>query len=158
VLHQRARPAQRLDLLDEGQVQGLLGGADVVALALLGVLGQQRGDELVAAHADVAVGPPDPDDLAVLAAGTAPRDGVMVVGVDEGSVDVQDRCGHHSLLPDRRRRNARPNHSQPKSAAVQATTIATVTDPYRKSVSSISAPVIARASSAMPTIVWRVAR
>jgi hypothetical protein len=46
------------------------------------------GDDLVAAHADVAVDAPDGDVLVVLAA-RVPGDRVLVVGVDEIAVDVE---------------------------------------------------------------------
>src|SRR5205085_6898526 len=61
---------------------------------LLDLLGQQRGDELVAAHPDVAVDPPDRHHVPVLPERAEPGDGVVVVGVDERPVDVEDRgCG-----------------------------------------------------------------
>jgi hypothetical protein len=45
---------------------------------------------VVAAHSDVAVDAPDRLQLTVLAEGAVPGDGVLVVGVDERSVYVQD--------------------------------------------------------------------
>ena len=60
-----ARALERLDLLDHRQVERLLGGADVVAELLGLLLADQVRDELVAAHPDRAVDPPDrQDDLA----------------------------------------------------------------------------------------------
>ena len=54
----RARPRSGSTSLDHRQVKRLLGGADVVALALLDLLAEQRRDQLVAAHPHVAVDAP----------------------------------------------------------------------------------------------------
>src|SRR6185312_4766885 len=67
-----------------------LGGADLVALLPLGLLARQGGDDLVAAHADVAVDFPDLNGVAVGSQGPVPGEGVLVVGVDQGPVDVED--------------------------------------------------------------------
>jgi hypothetical protein len=88
-----ARALERLHLGDQRHVERLLGGADVVAVLLVELLAHERGDELVAAHADVAVDPPDRKDDAVLAERPVPGDRVLVVGVDERAVDVEDRGG-----------------------------------------------------------------
>jgi hypothetical protein len=85
--------SSRADLLDELEVALLLGRADVVALALLDVVAEQRPDELVAAHADRPVDPPHRRVVAVRDHRPVPGDRVEVVGVDERAVDVQDRRG-----------------------------------------------------------------
>ena len=50
----------------------------------------ERCDELVAAHADVAVDAPDRQHDVVLRERAEPRERVLVVGVDERAVDVED--------------------------------------------------------------------
>src|SRR6202040_2985025 len=136
--------------------------ADVVALAPLDVLAEQRRDQLVAAHAHVAVDPPERHHVAVLAERLKPGQGVVVVGVDERAVDVEDRrvrrlpCGHQSLLPDARRVHASPNQSHANSAHVAVTMTTTVVVWNIMSVSSRITPFIASASSAMPAMVCRV--
>ena len=98
---------ERLDLLDQGEVQRLLGGADVVSVIALGVSVRPRLHELVAAHADVAVDPPQREHDVVLAEGAVPREGVVVVGVDEGAVDVEYRGGHAGGFPHPRARETK---------------------------------------------------
>ena len=66
-----------------------MGVAELVAVGVLGLLAEQRRDELVAAHADVAVDLPDRRPVAMLAEGAVPGDRVLVVGVDQGAVDVE---------------------------------------------------------------------
>jgi hypothetical protein len=51
---------------------------------------------VVAAHPDVAVDAPEREQLAMLAEGSVPGDGVVVVGVDERAVYVEDRGGWHT--------------------------------------------------------------
>jgi hypothetical protein len=67
--------------------------ADVIALLLLGPLVGERFHCLVTAHPDVAVNQPDREDDAVPAKRSEPRDRVVVIGVDERPVDVQDGYG-----------------------------------------------------------------
>jgi hypothetical protein len=52
---------------------------------------------VVAAHADVAVDAPDRQRLAVLAERAKPGQRVLVVGVDERAVDVEDGRGRHVI-------------------------------------------------------------
>ena len=59
-------------------------------------LAAERFDELVATHADVPVDAPDRQHHLVLAERAVPGDRVVVVGVDERAVDVEDGCGWHS--------------------------------------------------------------
>ncbi len=94
VLHQRARARERLDLADQLGVEHLLGRTDLVALPRVEAFTGEGGDELVAAHPDVPVDPPQRQDEAVLAEGPEPCDRVVVVRVDQRAVDVQDRGGH----------------------------------------------------------------
>src|SRR3954451_17332858 len=62
---------------------------------MLGVelLAREGAHQLVAAHADVAVGPPHRQHLAALQERPVPRERVVVVRVDERAVDVEDRGG-----------------------------------------------------------------
>src|SRR6185437_374375 len=73
---------------------------NLVAEARLDVLAAQRGHHLVAPHPDVAMDAPDRQDQAMVGKRPKPRDGVVVIGVDEGAVDVQDSGGHsrHALV------------------------------------------------------------
>jgi hypothetical protein len=97
---QVAGALERLDLLDQRHVERFLGPPDVLALVLLDLVAAERIDEVVAAHADVAVDAPDRQQLAVLAEGAVPGDRVVVVGVDERSVDVEDGGhGHECDVP-----------------------------------------------------------
>ena len=68
---------------------------------MLGVelLAREGGDQLVAAHADVPVDPPERQHLAALSERPVPRDRVVVVRVDERAVDVEDRAAGHGLTP-----------------------------------------------------------
>ena len=79
-------------------------GAQRLAERLLDRLVRDGGDEPVAAHADGAVQVPHRDDDAVVAERAVPRDHVLVVGVDEGAVDVEERGGGggHRARPTRR--------------------------------------------------------
>jgi hypothetical protein len=95
VLDQFARAGERLDLADQLGVQHLLGRADVVALLFLYLLAAECLDQLVAAHADVPVDPPDRQHDLVLVEGPVPRDRVLEVRVDQGAVDVENRRGGH---------------------------------------------------------------
>src|SRR5690606_6889244 len=86
-------------------------------------------------------------------------DRVLVVGVDEGAVDVEDGggLGQCDRFPSRRRETAMPNHSQAKTAVRAAVTISGVGGRNRKSVTSSTAPVIASASATRPAIARREA-
>jgi hypothetical protein len=89
-----ARALQRLHLADQLRIQHRLGGAHVVALLAVEACAREGGDQLIAAHADVPVDAPQRQHEAVLAERAIPRDGVVVVRVDQRAVDVQDRRAH----------------------------------------------------------------
>ncbi len=99
VLEQLARAFERLHLADQLFVVALLGFADLVTTALLGLVAGNRGHQLVAAHADVAVDAPDGGCQVVVAKRPVPGDRVVVVGVDEGAVEIEDRRGGHRHPP-----------------------------------------------------------
>src|SRR5581483_10637506 len=94
VRDQVTRALHRLDLFDQREIQRLLGGAYVVALLPLHLVAGKGADELVAAHAEVTVDPPDRQHEVVLSERPVPRDRVVVVRVHEGAVDVEDRYRH----------------------------------------------------------------
>ncbi len=50
-----------------------------------------RGDILVTTHTDVPARPPEGDDDRRLAKRAGPGESVMMVGVDQSSVEVEDR-------------------------------------------------------------------
>ena len=99
ILDQLARALHRLDLADQLHVERLLGRADLIAKLALGALIGQRGDQLVTAHPDVAMDPPQREHDLVLSKRTKPRDRVVIVRVDQRSVDVEDRDYHVQALP-----------------------------------------------------------
>ena len=89
------RAFKRLDFVDQLGVELSLGGSDVVALPLLDLVASDRAHELVAAHPYVAVKPPDREDDAVATKGPVPGQSVVVVGVDERSVNVENGGRRH---------------------------------------------------------------
>src|SRR6476660_8623875 len=97
---------------------------------------------------------PDRDVLVVLSHRPVPRDRVVVVGVDERAVDVEDRCGsaHRCHFLHR----PIPNHSQAKSAATHTTTTIVVVVWKSTSVTRRTAPIIATARATIPHTNWRV--
>ena len=91
-----------LDLTDELVELLRPGPAQVVPVLLLDLPTTDRGDELVPTHPDAAVEAPDRADDVEAAQGAEPREGVLVVGVHEGAVDVEDcRVCHGPFLPHR---------------------------------------------------------
>ena len=88
--------AQRLVLVQPALAQ-------VVAVALLDLVAGDGGDELVAAHADGAVDLPQRHVDVEAAEGPRPREGVVVGGVDQGAVDVEQdgvvTWAHAGALP-----------------------------------------------------------
>ena len=89
----------RPNLVDQLAVVLSLRLADRVAVAILDVVAGNRGDELVAAHPDVTVDAPDRRRQVVIAERPVPADRVLVVGVDEGAVDVENcRAAHGASL------------------------------------------------------------
>jgi hypothetical protein len=89
------RAVEGFHLVDELEVELLLRRADVVSLLALDLVPGERGDDLVSAHADVPVDPPEREDDALLRERAVPRDDVVVVRIDERSVDVEDRGRWH---------------------------------------------------------------
>ena len=86
---QVARARQQLHLVDQLGVAVALRLAHGVADPLLDVVAGDGRQQLVAAHADVAVDRPRRHAHAVVAQRALPRERVVVVGVDERPVDVQ---------------------------------------------------------------------
>ena len=80
-----------LDLVDQLPVELGLGRSDLLALLSLCALVGQCGDQLIAAHPDVAVDAPYRQHDPVVPERPVPRDRVLVVGVDERAVDIEDR-------------------------------------------------------------------
>jgi hypothetical protein len=99
---QLVRAFEGLDLSDE--LVELLHPrlAQVVPVRLLDLPAGDLGHEHVPAHSDAAVDAPHRQGDAVAAEGAEPRQGVLVVGVYESAVDVEDRgvC-HGPCLPRR---------------------------------------------------------
>ena len=89
-LEQGAGALEGGDLADHLGVQLGLGLAHRVAVLLLDALAGHRGDELVPAHADVAVDAPQRHDHSDASKCPRPGDRVVVVAVDERPVDVDD--------------------------------------------------------------------
>ena len=94
ILDQRARARERLDLVDQLHVEHLLRRAHVVAVLAVEALTGEGGDQLIAAHPDVPVDAPQRQDEPVRAERAVPGERVVVVGVHQRAVDVQDRRGH----------------------------------------------------------------
>src|SRR5436309_490982 len=86
---------ERRDLADQPRV---LGAARFADRLLVDVLARQGRDQLVAAHADVAVDAPDREHDSVLPEGAIPGDRVVVVRVDERAVDVQQDGPRHDYF------------------------------------------------------------
>jgi len=83
--------------------------AQRLAQVVVDLLVQHRGNELIAAHADVAVDLPGRHLVAVGVEGALPGDRVVVVGVDERAVDVENQGERHPRAATRlpRRTNRR---------------------------------------------------
>src|SRR5215208_6146127 len=149
---QLARTLQGLHLVDQRQVERLLGRPDVVALLLVERLGDEGADQLVAPHPDVPVDAPDRQHDAMLAERAEPRERVLVVRVDERAVDVQDGGGrsHYAL---RACSACAPSHSSSTALAQNASRssgLREVTRPWSTTTSSSTqrAPALRRS-------VWR---
>lgn len=99
MLAQRAQEVpgagERTHLADHLGVSLALGRADAVPLPGLHVVAQEMPDELVAAHADRAMDPPPGHPMPVGGHRPLPGEHVVIVGVDERAVDVDDRSGSH---------------------------------------------------------------
>src|SRR5205823_2325858 len=65
--------------------------AQRIAVLVFHVVARNRGNDLVAAHADVTVNPPHRHDDVVTAQRPVPRERMLVVRVDERAVEVQQR-------------------------------------------------------------------
>ena len=96
---QGAGAGKRLDLRNELVEDRLPAPAQLVTELLLHLVAGDGGDVLVAAHADVPVELPHRDRQVVLTERAVPRERVVVVRVDERSVDVDDRrLGHYEAV------------------------------------------------------------
>jgi hypothetical protein len=87
VLHRAYLPDQPAVLL-------ALRVADAVAKLALGLLAAQGGHHLVAAHADVAVDAPDRQDDVVGDERAKPGDRVLIIGIHQRAVDVENGGAH----------------------------------------------------------------
>ena len=95
VADELVRALERRHLLDEVLVDVAPLVADVVAELAVDVITHERRDELVAAHPDGAMDSPERQRDVVLSEGAVPRDRVLVVGVDERAVDVEQGGFRH---------------------------------------------------------------
>ena len=148
-------PSNGCTSCDHLREQRVLGGADLVAVLGVEALAGEVGHELVAAHPDRAVTAPDGDRDAVQAKRAIPGQRVLVVGVDERAVDVEDRgrCAHAVSLLSLAEAAHQPEHEpqadeQRRRSATTVTT--TVVRPNSTSVTSSTAPFIATARQTSP--------
>ena len=95
LLDEIARAVERPHLVDQLGVVALLRLADRVAGRLLDLDAGDRLDQHVATHPDVAVDPPQRRGDLVVAKRAVPGKRMVVVGVDERPVDVEDRRRSH---------------------------------------------------------------
>ena len=76
-----------------------------VAVMLLDLLAGHGGDKAVAAHAHVSVDPPQRHVVADLGEAARPGERVVVVGIEQGAVDVDEGdaqgSGHGAQVPGR---------------------------------------------------------
>ena len=93
LLDQLAGALHRGDLLDQLHVALGLRVAKLVAQPRFDLIAAHRRDQLITAHPDTPVDLPDRERDAVLAEGAVPRDRVLVVRVDERSVQVEEDGG-----------------------------------------------------------------
>ena len=89
---QRGGALERAYLAEELVEVLLPGGAQGLAVDTLDLVAGDGTDQLVAAHADVAVQAPDREHDVVLPKGAVPTQRMLVVGVDERPVDVEECC------------------------------------------------------------------
>ncbi len=100
---QLLRAAERPHLADQLRVLRAAGLLDRV-LALPIDVGNEGGHELVSAHADMPVDPPDRERDVVSPERPPPGERVVIVRVDKRAVDVEERCGsHRRSVPETRR-------------------------------------------------------
>src|SRR5204863_9308007 len=99
---------------------------------------------------------PDRQDVTVLAERPVPRERMVVVGVDERAVDVEDgdQCDR---LPCTSRASGSANQNQAKLTPTRPATMAAVVPPKITSQTSASASVIAKARNTTPAIRNRLA-
>jgi hypothetical protein len=88
-----------LDLVDQLSVLLCFQFSDRVSPSALYLLAGQRGHELIAAHANVTMDSPDGQNHVHCPEGPVPRDRVVIVRVDQGSVNVENRRGSQSGPP-----------------------------------------------------------
>jgi hypothetical protein len=91
ILEQLRHPVEGLDL-PEHRIE-LVGpvGAQLVAEPLFDVIADDSGHQLITAHPDRPVQPPDRNGQVAAAERSEPGQRVVVVRVDERAVDVEDR-------------------------------------------------------------------
>src|SRR4051794_35366136 len=82
---------QRLDLADQLTVELVARVANPVSLLLVRLLADEGGNQLVPAHADVPVDAPERQHDSVAPERPVPRERVVVVRVDQGADDVEQR-------------------------------------------------------------------
>lgn len=63
----------------------------------LDVVAGDGGHQFVPTHADVPMDDPDRHGHVLATERSVPGHGVVVVGVDQGAVDVEDHCAHPGL-------------------------------------------------------------
>ena len=119
LLEQRPGRHERAHLVDH-EVELLAPGfAQLLAVALLDLVTGHVRDEVVAAHADAAVQLPERQGDVDAAERPVPGERVLVVRVDEGPVDVEDRgVGHAAVLP---APDAPMRHPEPPSCTTERT-------------------------------------
>src|ERR1700730_8713510 len=98
-VHELSRSREGLDFVDQLAVQLSLGRPHLLSVAQFELLARHGGHDLIRAHADMPVDPPHGYHGPVLAERPKPSDRVLVVGIDQRSVDIEDRYGLDHKLP-----------------------------------------------------------
>jgi hypothetical protein len=70
--------------------------ADAVVLGLH-LIARKQLDDAVASDPDPMMDPPDRHDDSLLAEGSVPPQGMLIIGVDQRSIDIKDHCERHSV-------------------------------------------------------------
>jgi hypothetical protein len=98
LLDQLACTPHRLHFVDQLAVErSLIIAHGLSPLGLESIAGKRRY-KLIASHPDVAMDAPNRQDQIVLTKGAVPSDRVLVVGVDERAVYIEDRGPHQEPL------------------------------------------------------------